>query len=635
MISPKNPGSTLGARLTEGGCFFRVWAPRAQSVEVHVLSPIDRLAKLEREERGYYSANLPDVPPGAAYLYRLDEEKEYPDPASSFQPEGVHGPSQVVDRARFEWTDSAWKPPPLEDYIFYELHVGTFTHEGTFEAVGSHLQGLRSLGVTAIELMPVAQFPGNRNWGYDGVYPFAVQNSYGGPEGLKRLVDACHRSGMAVVLDVVYNHLGPEGNYVDAFAPYFAESYKTPWGRALNFDGAHSDEVVHFFVQNALTWVSEFHVDALRLDAIHGIVDVNARPFLAILAESVHELARRLNRNMYLIAESDLNDVRVLRAADLGGFSMDAQWSDDFHHCLHTLLTEETNGYYRDFGRIEDLAKAFHEGFVYSGQYSLHRARRHGNSSQSFSARRFVVCSQNHDQVGNRMLGDRLTGLVGFEQLKLAAAVVLLSPFLPLLFMGEEYGESAPFQYFTSHSDRALIEGVRRGRQAEFAAFAWQGKAPDPQEEATFLRSKLNRDLMRTPRHRIICDFYKELMALRKTMPRSAEKEQLSVTFQTGDGGREQEKTLWLQRGSGRDEVLMIFNFRDQSVPVKLPDSAGGWRKQLDSAEERWLGPGNAAQATITPATADSSEPQEDAQSAIMIGAFACVVFTRAIAATL
>jgi maltooligosyltrehalose trehalohydrolase len=408
------------------------------------------------------------VKPGTRYFYRLDGNTERPDPASKFQPEGVHGPSQVID-PHFVWEELHWSGIPFSHYVLYELHVGTFTAQGTFDAIVPHLDELKDLGITSIEIMPVAQFPGDRNWGYDGVYPGAVQNSYGGPEGLKRLIDACHQRGLAVTLDVVYNHLGPEGNYLCDFGPYFTDRYHTPWGAAINFDGPDSDAVRRFFIENALSWVTEFRLDALRLDAVHGIFDFSALHFLQELAAAVHEQAERLNRRIYVIAESDLNDVRLVSSPELGGYGLDAQWNDDFHHALHTLLTGERTGYYEDFGRIQDLAKAFAEGFVYSGAYSPARRRRHGNTSKDLAADRFVVCAQNHDQVGNRLKGDRLSALVSFEGLKLAAAVVLLSPFIPLLFMGEEYGETAPFPYFVSHSDPDLIEVVRRGRRAEFA----------------------------------------------------------------------------------------------------------------------------------------------------------------------
>ena len=447
---------TLGAIPGENGrCCFRVWAPRAEKVEVRLVAPQERLLPLKKAEAGYFHGVLERVEPGARYFYRLDGTRERPDPASRFQPEGVHGPSQVIE-PDFPWTDQGWCGLGLPAYVIYEIHVGAFTPAGTFEAVIPHLAELKELGITALELMPVAQFPGRRNWGYDGVFPYAVQNSYGGPAGLKRLVDACHRHGLAVILDVVYNHLGPEGNYLGDYGCYFTDRYRTPWGEAVNFDGPHSDEVRRFFIENALYWIGDCHIDALRLDALHAIFDQSPQPFLAELAEAVHAQAEGLNRRVHLMAESDLNDVRLIRPPELGGYGLDAHWNEDFHHALHTLLTGEQGGYYEDFGRLAQLAKAFREGFVYSGQYSPYRRRRHGSSSRGLPGQRFIVFAQNHDQVGNRLLGDRLTRLVSFEALKLAAGAMILSPFLPLLFMGEEYGEVAPFHYFISHSDPAV-----------------------------------------------------------------------------------------------------------------------------------------------------------------------------------
>ncbi len=495
--------TSLGATYYgDGRCRFLVWAPLAERVEIRQLSPQERSAALEKLPQGYHRAVLTDFDPSGRYVYRLykiqaKEPVERPDPASRFQPEGVHGPSQVVD-AEFDWEDADWHGLPLSQYIIYELHVGTFTPAGTFDAVIAHLDELRDIGITAVELMPVAQFPGTRNWGYDGTYPFAAQNSYGGPQGLKRLVNACHRKGLAVILDVVYNHLGPEGNYLRDFGPYFTDFYQTPWGEAVNFDGPYSDDVRRFFMENALYWVEDCHIDALRLDAVHAILDFSARPFLEELARTVHRAAERLNRRIYCIAESALNDTRIIRPRELGGFALDAQWNDDFHHALHALLTGEQTGYYQDFGRLHQLARAWRRGFVYDGQYSGYRQRAHGNSSRNIPAQQLVVFAQNHDQIGNRMLGERLSRLVSFEDLKLAAGLVLLSPFIPLLFMGEEYGETAPFQYFIDHSDPELVNAVREGRRREFAAFGWEEEPPDPQDEATFLRSKLDRSLRDT-----------------------------------------------------------------------------------------------------------------------------------------
>ena len=611
MDSEKNLGADY---LGEGRCRFTVWAPAVRQVEVKIVSPREKVFRLEKNERGYHQATIEGVEPGTLYLYRLGGDKERPDPASRFQPQGVHGPSQVVN-PDFSWKDECWFGLPLRDYIIYELHVGTFTPEGTFEAVIPHLQDLKNLGITAIELMPVAQFPGSRNWGYDGTYPFAVQNSYGGPDGLKHLVNGCHQIGLAVVLDVVYNHLGPEGNYLADFGPYFTDRYRGPWGNPINFDGPYSDEVRRFFIQNGLYWVREFHLDGLRIDAIHGIPDFSAQPFLEELAATIHEQAERLNRRVYLIAESDLNDSRIVRSRDLGGFGLDAQWNDDFHHALHTLLTNEDSGYYQDFGDLQHLVKSFRQGFVYSGDYSFYRKRRHGNSSRRLSAERFVVFSQNHDQVGNRAQSERLSTLVSFEALKLAAAVVLLSPFIPLLFMGEEYGETAPFYYCISHSDPDLIEAVRRGRNEEFASFRWQGEPPDPQEEATFLRCKLNHDLSFTGQHKILRAFYGDLIRLRRELPalRNLDKERLEVT------GLEQEKILLWRRWSGKQEAAGVFHFGKQEKTLSLPLPEGHWRKQVDSADSTWSGPGS----TIPP------ELSSEGRASLRLPPESCVVFTR------
>ncbi|NIQ38138.1 MAG: malto-oligosyltrehalose trehalohydrolase [Proteobacteria bacterium] len=565
-----------------------MWSPFVQKVDVHVLSPVEQIFALERDKRGYYRGTLEHIEPGSLYLYRLDEEKKRPDPASRSQPQGVHGPSQVVD-SHFPWDDAGWDGLPLRDYIVYELHVGTFTPEGTFEAIIPHLDELTTLGITALELMPVVQFPGDRNWGYDGTYPFAVQYSYGGPKGLKQLVNACHQRGLALVLDVVYNHLGPEGNYLGDFGPYFTDQYKTPWGPSINFDGPHSDEVRRYFIENALYWVTEFHIDALRIDAVHAILDFSAHPFLAELASAVHERGKRLNRQVHIIAESALNDTRVIRPPELGGYGLDAQWNDDFHHALHSLLTGERLGYYQDFGRLEHLTKAFQEGFVYSGEYSLYRRRRHGNSSRHIPASQFIVFAQNHDQVGNRRRGERLSDLVSFEGLKLAAGVVLLSPFIPLLFMGEEYSETAPFPYFVSHSDPALIERVQEGRRKEFAVLDLKEEPPDPQDEATFLSAKLNHHLRREGRHRILAEFYRELLRLRKTISALAHlnKEETEIR------SYEKENVVSLRRWNGIDEAAAIFHFGEdeQSLTISLPP--GQWRKKLDSADEDWQGSGS------------------------------------------
>jgi maltooligosyltrehalose trehalohydrolase len=561
----------------DGRCEFVVWAPYCDSGVILRRDGKDD-APMAHLPRGYYQLLLHDVAPGTRYSYILGEHKVRPDPASRFQPEGVHGPSEVVDRS-FPWTDDGWVNPPLTEYVFYELHTGTFSAEGTLEAVVARLGYLKDLGVTAIELMPVAQFPGNRNWGYDGVFPFAVQNSYGGPRALKHLVNAAHREGLAVVLDVVYNHLGPEGNYLRDFGPYFTDRYTTPWGSALNFDGPDSDEVRRFFIENALFWVSEFHVDALRLDAIHAIVDSSARPFVQELADAVHERVE----TAYVIAESDLNDIRVVQPSRCGGLGCDALWNDNFHHALHALITGERDGYYQDFGTVADLAAAFNEGFVYSGQYSPFRRRRFGNSAKGVPAERFVVCAQNHDQIGNRAKGDRLSTLIDFESLKLAAGIVLLSPYLPLLFMGEEYGETAPFLYFTSHSDPVLIDAVRRGRKEEFAAFSWQGEVADPQDENTFLRSRLTPETFHNPSQRLLRDFYRELLALQRKIPTLSHP--AMERCQAIPIGQE---ALFVKRWFGSNELLFLFHFSGSIADLTVTFPAGEWKKIFHSADRHW-----------------------------------------------
>jgi maltooligosyltrehalose trehalohydrolase len=538
---------------------------------------------MERDRWGYYHVTT-SAQPGARYFYRLDGETERPDPASRFQPFDVHQASEIA-RSEFEWTDQGWPGLLLDDYLFYELHVGTFTPEGTFDALIPHLDRLVDLGITAVEIMPIGQFPGTRNWGYDGVYSYAAQNSYGGPEGFKRLVDACHTRGLAVVLDVVYNHMGPEGNYLSQFGPYFTDRYKTPWGDALNFDGPQSDHVRHFFIENALYWIVDCHVDALRLDATHAMYDFSAETFLEELVQTVHQTAQRLNRRVYLIAESERADDRLLRSPDVGGIGMDAQWSDELHHVLHTLLTDEDFAYYLDFGDFSQLDEAFRQGFVYSRRYSPFHERRHGTFSNDLPATKFVVCSQNHDQVGNRMHGDRLTALVSLDELKLAAGIVLLSPFLPLLFMGEEYGEPAPFLFFTSFPDPGLGAAVTKGRRAEFAAYRWEGEAPDPQAEETFLRSRLNHNLRDQDEHRALWNLYKELIRLRKTHPalRRLSKEQMEVI------GYDRERVLFAHRWDGDSAVVMVFNFADQSVTLTLPIPVGCWNKLLESVSNSVL----------------------------------------------
>lgn len=558
----------IGANTVTAGIRFRVWAPLVTSVEVELVD--DASLKIPLQRDGEYFHGLVPAAPGDRYWYWLDGTERRPDPASRSQPDGVHGPSQVIDPT-FAWSDSEWQGTALEEYILYELHVGTFTPQGTFDGVISRLDYLCDLGITAVELMPVVQFPGEHNWGYDGAYPFAPQNSYGGPDGLKRLVDACHARGLAVILDVVYNHLGPEGNYLHGFGPYFTDRYHTPWGDAVNYDGPGSDPVRHYFVSNALYWITEYHFDGLRLDAIHDIYDFSALHILQELAEAVHQQREALGRRVYVIAESDLNDVRVINSPESGGYGLDAQWNDDFHHALLALLTGEQTGYYGDFGLFSDLVKAFREGFVLSGGYSSFRGRRHGSSSAHHPPCQFVACSQNHDQVGNRMRGERPSAYLSTPQLMLAAATVLLSPYLPLLFMGEEYAESAPFPYFVSHGDAELVESIRRGRQEEFAAFNYQGSPPDPQSETTFLSAKLDQEQRHRGDHRVIFNFYRELIRLRKECAPLAwlSRENMLVT------ACEDEQVMVVNRSVDNVQILCLFNFSDQTR-VTNPALFGG-----------------------------------------------------------
>jgi maltooligosyltrehalose trehalohydrolase len=568
----------LGAHVREDNrCEFRVWAPHRERVEVHIVAPRERRVHLRAMPDGYHEGVVDDCGEGTRYLFDLGGT-ERPDPASRSQPDGVHAASEVVP-SDFEWHDAGWRGIPLQDYVLYEIHVGTFTREGTFDAVIPHLDALKDLGVTAIELMPIGQFPGSRNWGYDGTYVGAAQSTYGGPRALKRLVDACHQRGLALLLDVVYNHLGPEGNYLSEYGPYFTGRYATPWGPALNFDGPHSDDVRWFFIHNALQWIDEFHVDGLRVDAVHAIVDPSAEPFLKELNAAIHARANELGRMVHSIAESDLNDPRVITPHEELGLGFDSQWSDDYHHSLHTLLTGESDGYYESFPpRVSNLARVLTAGFLYVGQHSPYRRRKYGAEPKSKDGARFVVSAQNHDQVGNRMLGERLTALVSSEQVRLAAAVIVLSPFIPMLFMGEEYGEKAPFQYFTSHSDADLIEAVRKGRGEEFDDFVWAGEPPDPDAEETFLRSRLTRVEDGSLR-----ELYRELLALRRETPALRSLDLTRIETHADN----ERRVLFVRRWTDSDEVLLAFNFANEAQTAKIP-FANAKKREITLAPYGW-----------------------------------------------
>jgi maltooligosyltrehalose trehalohydrolase len=584
--------------ISEDRCRFVAWAPGTSELSLVFCGDRREVISM-RSQYGFHVAEA-HAREGARYAFRMPDGREFPDPASRFQPDGVHHPSAVVDTCRFKWSDAGFTGHFLRDMVIYELHVGTLTSSGTFDAAISRLDDLAELGITAVEIMPVAQFPGGRNWGYDGVFPFAAQNSYGGPWALQRFVDAAHGRGISVILDVVYNHLGPEGNYLGEFGPIFSGRYGTPWGEAMNFDGPESEAVRSFFIQNALYWLKDLHMDALRLDAVHGIFDFSARHFLAELKEHVQDLSAQTKRKLSVIAESDLNDSRLLHLPVRGGYGLDAQWSDDFHHALHALLTNESTGYYGDFGTIEDLGIAIRDGWRYSGRFSRFRKRRHGNSTQGVSPDHFVVFSQNHDQVGNRAGAERLAALVDFEGAKLAAGVTLLSPFVPLLFMGEEYGEQRPFHYFTSHGDPALIEAVRRGRREEFAQFGWGDEVADPQDESTFAASVLNYAAKDIEPHRTLRRFYKSLLALRKRLGLGSAKP--DVTWS------ESAKTLTLAYRAV--PILAIFHFGQKQVLVPLPVGIESASAILNSADRDWRGPAGSGLSAETQGGSVTLEPR-------------------------
>jgi maltooligosyltrehalose trehalohydrolase len=509
----------------------RVWAPGASRVDIEV----DSLRyPMTSEERGWWSTSV-EANPFATYGFSLDGGEVLPDPRSPWQPDGVHGLSRLVDHTEFTWRAVGWRGQPLLGRLVYELHVGTFTAAGTFEAAIDRLDHLVDLGVEFVELLPVAAFPGHHGWGYDGVFLYAVQESYGGPHSLKQFVDACHTRGLGVILDVVYNHLGPDGNVLHAFGPYFTDTFSTPWGEAVNYCGPGSDEVRRFVVDNALMWLRDYRVDALRLDAVHAMLDTSATHILEQLSVEVAALSEEVGRPLALVAESDLNDPRLITARDGGGYGLDAQWSDDFHHALHTVVTRESFGYYEDFGSLSQLSSALTGGYVYAGQYSRHRDREHGRPLPvSISGHRLLGYAQDHDQIGNRAAGERLAALVSPELVKVAAALVLTAPFTPMLFMGEEWAASTPWQYFTDHEDAELAEAVRAGRRGEFKAFGWKHEdVPDPQHPTTIERSTLKWDELGRAPHAAVHTWYRDLIALRRNRLDLADGrfDQLAVDF--------------------------------------------------------------------------------------------------------
>ncbi len=544
---------------------------------------------MKNMEFGYWETNVKELKPGERYRYRLDEGESFPDPASLSQPDGVHGDSELIRLDDFHWSDGDWQPVPLDEMIQYELHTGTFTAQGNFEGIIRKLDYLAQLGINAIEVMPVGQFSGRRNWGYDGAYPFAVHDSYGGAKGLMALVDTCHRKGFSVILDVVYNHFGPEGAYVSSFGPYFSGNYSTPWGKPLNFDGPQSDQVRNFVIQNGLMWCRDFHIDALRLDAVHAIFDMGSRHILQELAEHLEDLSRSMGIAKLLIAESHLNDVRYINSSEKGGFGLDAQWSDDFHHAVHTLTTGEQDGYYQDYGEPVQLTKAIREAFVFDGQYSQFREKSYGNSTEKNPGEQFVIFNQNHDQVGNRRRGERLIELTGFETAKLVAGTMFIAPNIPMLFMGEEYGERNPFLYFVSHEDPHLNKLVRQGRKKEFEMFYRDGAdPPDPADEQTFLRSRLSWDFSDNSEKQAMLNYYQYLIRLKKHHPalKTHQKDQVRV--------HHEKMLLMVERWQEDHQLLAFLNYHSEETAVTVPS---GIRNRLDrildSSAEKWGGTGS------------------------------------------
>jgi maltooligosyltrehalose trehalohydrolase len=566
----------LGAsRLTSGDWAFSVWAPGKAQVTVHIEAPERQELVLQPADDGYHYGWVRGLSEEPTYRFALAGGKAHADPASRRQPDGVHGPSRGFDPTTHIWHDDGFTPPSQDDLVCYEFHVGTFTEEGTFDAATKHLAELTELGINAIEPMPIAAFPGHRNWGYDGVFPFAVHEGYGGPAAFQRFVDTCHQNGLAVILDVVYNHLGPEGAVHQHFAPYVTDTYATPWGPAMNFSEAGSDEVRRYFIDNALMWLRDFHVDGLRFDAIHGIIDPTASPFLRELTAAIGELGDRTGRRFFRIAESADNNPLVVSAPEVGGLGFDLQWNDDFHHALHALLTGEREGYYQDYGSIEQVAAAYTHGFVFRGEHSRFRGRRHGTYAPSTPAERLVVFAQNHDQVGNRAGAERLTSIVGERKARLATAATLLSPNVPMLFMGEEYGETSPFPYFVDHGDPGLLDAVRRGRAAEFGRDKDQF---DPGEAATFETARLDRRRRDTPEGAAMLSLVRQLLALRRGHPllRDPDAEE-SI-------GYVDDHVVVVHRRHGTLKSATLLNFSDEPTRVALA-GAVTWRRLLDSTE--------------------------------------------------
>lgn len=576
---------SVGVNFTgKGRAKVTVWAPLARTVEVIVTGVNGECIPFIKQDYGYWKTTTEKIKPGTSYKISVDGKPSFPDPASLSQPYGVHEASVAIDLNNFKWTDIRWKNPALHQYIIYELHTGTFTPQNDFGGIKNKLDYLVDLGITAIEIMPVGQFAGSRNWGYDGVYPFAVQDSYGGAAALQDLVNACHEKGIAVILDVIYNHLGPEGNYLGQLGPYFTDKYNTPWGKALNFDDSWCNGVRDYFTENALMWFRDFHIDALRMDAVHAIKDFSPVHIIKDIRQKTNELSALTSRSYYLITEMDLNDPIFINPLDEGGFGADAQWVDEFHHALRVSSGQNREGYYSDFNGIGHLAKSYRDAYVYDGQFSEYRKKFFGVKTNN-PGDQFVVFSQNHDHTGNRMMGERTSALVSFEMCKLMAGAVMVSPYLPMLFMGEEWAESNPFLFFISHTDKELAAIVNKGRKEEFSSFNWQGDPPDPRLEKTFKQSMLKWDLLNKKPHQQMLKYYKKLIQLRKSTPALSSTDRKKIMVEENEGI----KTISLFRYEGGQQILSLLNFSDKQQSLAIKE--GNWMKLLDSAAPEYNGP--------------------------------------------
>jgi maltooligosyltrehalose trehalohydrolase len=577
----------IGAKYSQNKTEFSVWAPHQDTLSV-VLPQKNEVLKMNKMENGYWLLEIEGIKPKTRYQFRLNDKIDRPDPASHFQPEGVFGYSAVVDHSSFPWTDNSWRGIKLEDMVMYELHVGTFSRQGTFAGVKRRAQEFSRLGINAVELMPVSQFSGARNWGYDAVFPFAVQNTYGGPDELKKLVDEFHANGIAVILDVIYNHLGPEGNFLKDFGPYFLFNRTCPWGPAINFDDILSHGVRNFFLENAVHWFQHYHIDGLRLDAIFTIIDNSPKHFLEELSETTENLSTS-QRKLLLIAEHDRVDPRIIDPRKTSGYGLDAVWHDDLHHSMHALLTGERNWYYSSFGPLKKLVQALHKEYIDSDQ-TIIVEKLEICSKKRIDPKKLVVFSQNHDQIGNRPLGERLITLAGFEAAKLAAGIVILSQYSPLLFMGEEYGEKAPFLFFTDFSDKALGKSVRIGRKKELKKNGWVGEPLDPQNQATFACSKIDWQKRTKKKGRKMLEYYQNLIELRKTFINSDPNKRLQLQFFM----LKDELLLIIQKQTSVYSMVTVNNFGNQECCYRFPCEGGSYYKVLDSADATWFGSGSA-----------------------------------------